>query len=261
MDATVGLVEERPGRTELQRTDFSRRLRVKNKTIARLMMCVSLAVAFAVVAVSPLKADSILLQTSVGESSMTKTLPDANLTETSGANSDLNGAVGFTTTTVLDTYDTAGWVQLTQNYSGGSLDAGTQAVTIAPTTGCPGNCPSGYVLVGTFSLPVNAYGVTITGVFAADDEGVVYLNGNPISTIGGGAPGTYTTFIDSSYFNVGGTNYLTISDDNSLLQASGVELEATVTYSLTPEPGTLLLLGSGLVGIAGMVRRKMGARA
>jgi len=29
----------------------------------------------------------------------------------------------------------------------------------------------------------------------------------------------------------------------------------------TPEPGTLVLLGSGLLGLGGMVRRRLGARS
>jgi hypothetical protein len=41
----------------------------------------------------------------------------------------------------------------------------------------------------------------------------------------------------------------------------GANAQPYTPASATPEPGTILLLGSGLAGLAGMVRRKIGLRA
>jgi hypothetical protein len=40
---------------------------------------------------------------------------------------------------------------------------------------------------------------------------------------------------------------------------NGEDVDFSATPAATPEPGSLLLLGTGLVGLAGMLRRKQRA--
>jgi len=96
---------------------------------------------------------------------------------------------------------------------------------------------------------------------SVDDWGCGFLNGAPIGcanapyVYGSGKFGDLASTSSSQF--VAGTNYLVFSDNNAGGGPEGMIFGGTVDYTVTPEPGTLLLLGSGLVGLAGIVRRKI----
>ena len=106
---------------------------------------------------------------------------------------------------------------------------------------------------------------------AADDTVAVFLNGLQLSnfgTIGGdtqcadGPPncraGESTEIFFSSStpgFNNDGFNLLQFVVDQSGSNYQGLDYVGSVTS--TPEPNTLLLLGTGLIGSAGALFRKM----
>jgi PEP-CTERM motif len=121
-----------------------------------------------------------------------------------------------------------------------------------------------YTYKTVFNLPDTSYGsITV----AADDTVAVFLNGVQISdlgTIGGdgycadGAPncrdGQSITF---SFSAPAGFNVLNFVVDQSGSADQGLDFVGTLTE--TPEPNTLVLLGTGLLGSAGALFRKMRA--
>lgn len=119
---------------------------------------------------------------------------------------------------------------------------------------CNGAAPYTFHTTFDVSDPANA---SITGAWTIDDAGILTLNGQTIDSQGSGNWGSLHPFSasGSSWF-VTGVNQLAItitSDDNFL---EGVRLEGTVTgVSSTPEPSSLVLLGSGVLGLFGIVRR------
>jgi hypothetical protein len=132
--------------------------------------------------------------------------------------------------------------------------------------------PQGYyTYVSSFSATAGSYNISIEA--QADDTAEIFLNGIlvvPFDTVGSdgkcaeGATGPSCTIIPAFTVNLTGytlnsTNVLTIINDQDFgLDASGIDfsLNATQPLSLAPEPGSLLLLDTGLFALAFVALRK-----
>jgi len=138
---------------------------------------------------------------------------------------------------------------------------GTEVVEVPPD--CGYYCGQSGFIETTFTLPTGFTVASLAGEANVDDIGYVFLNGNLISGQIGEFGDTAFSTSDLAYFQAG-TNTVVISDYNSG-GPSGVAYYADIDYSsgtgVTPEPGSFLLLGSGLLGMAGMIRSKFGLRA
>jgi PEP-CTERM motif len=156
--------------------------------------------------------------------------------------------------------------------------AGTTWVSYDPNSG-PGETEPVFDANGFYTYATNftttggGWGGSVT--VAADDTVAVFLNGVQISnfgTIGGdtmcadgppncrdGQSSTITLGSSLPEFNNDGFNLLEFVVDQSGSHNQGLDYVGTLTS--TPEPNTLILLGTGLLGSAGALFRKMRANA
>jgi trimeric autotransporter adhesin len=141
--------------------------------------------------------------------------------------SDL-GSVSFSTGTL-----TGGSLQMGGTFAGG----GWFTITGNGSNGVP----NGTLFSGTFSGPVTWTLVTLA-------------NGTHNYTLSGSLSG----MTGSGYSTVGVTVQLTINTGKGYFNGS-TTISSGDTNTVVPEPGSLSLLGTGLLGLAGIIRRKLKA--
>jgi hypothetical protein len=143
-------------------------------------------------------------------------------------------------------------------------------ISYNPQSGPTGNfvAPNGtYTYTATFTAAGGSYNGSITAL--ADDTTNVLLDGNlliPAGTIGNdnhcadGAPNCLVsaTYNFLNYALSAGTHTLTFNVQQTKLVFEGLDFYGSIaTSSPVPEPGTLMLLGTGLIGSAGTLMRRM----
>lgn len=137
-----------------------------------------------------------------------------------------------------------------------SFEAGTGA---GPAVVAPNGT---YSYFSSFTAGANDTGSIF---ILADDTTDVYMNGHLLQAANTGAnsvcqtgPPNCTVPLQVTLADfVNGTNVLEFDVDQTNVNSTGLDFYGTVQTAATPEPGSFILLGSGLLGVAGIIRRRL----
>ena len=141
---------------------------------------------------------------------------------------------------------------------------GTSAASAVSITGYP----AGLVLFGTYTTPFDVLSWTrytinedsftsVNGVMTAAFFSLVRANeiNDQLYLDSQCACVQFGLMLGTNFIDIGSNDTLYVWNDNGMTPTGVVFTNA----STVPEPGTLMLLGTGFVGFAGMIRRKLRA--
>ena len=170
-----------------------------------------------------------------------------DFTNKGGTLTGSSAGLTLTGSTLIDIGSQVGTNLGTLTFSTGALTSGDITAALAPATFAGG---------GSFVITSNTLGTLFNGSFDGPVTWTMMTlaNGTHNYTLAGTLTGTWIN--GSTVF--GATIQLTINTGKGFFNGT-TTLNSGETNIVVPEPGSLTLMGTGLVGLAGVLKRKIKA--